>query len=158
MRVVPQLIFHKFRNLRDVTLSNIQLKSLRQSNFQEANALKLLRIDTNNIPELLNDLFSQALYLEILELPRNDIQFVHRQAFSGLNHIQKISLNDNRILMLSSTTFSPLKSLSYIDLANNVCVSSRFGSGYEAEHGISATSCNNNYRNKEIYFKQILRH
>ncbi len=143
---VPNVIFDSFRNMRNVVLSNVKIDDLDKKHFRNANALKFLQIQINNIPKLKAHLFASAPNIVNLKLPNNKIHFVHKQAFHGLHQIQEIALEDNKIKALSMGTFRPLNTLSDVKLSNNHCINNNYRSNHEVENDIPKTNCDTYYR------------
>jgi hypothetical protein len=143
---VPNIIFDSFRNMRNVVLSNVQIEDIDKNHFRNANALKHLSIQVNNIPKLKARLFELAPNIVTLRLPNNNIYYVHKDAFHGLHQIQEIGLENNKIQVMSAGTFGSLNSLSEIKLLHNYCIDKNFGNSREVENAIPNTSCGAFYR------------
>ncbi|KPP70204.1 podocan-like [Scleropages formosus] len=117
MSIIPDGALSGMTNLREINLSNNQLKlsSIYQGAWQELTTLTTLDLSGNQLSHVPPDLPES---LEYLYLQSNRISSIHASAFESVPKIKSIFLRFNRLPVnaVKESTFSYLKNLQVLDL------------------------------------------
>lgn len=134
-------IFHDFRNLRSVTISQSVIRNLTAELFSGLHHLEKLILNRNDIKELSDfaqlenlrklflasnsiavikgNVFRRLTALTFLTLEDNEIFFIHSNAFAGNLNLEELNLNRNDLSFLEPTTFHNNLNLKEISLNHN---------------------------------------
>lgn len=126
LKFIPNSLFITFTSLQFFIMAFVNLKSLKQDFFKNANNLKGIQINGNPFTFLEENLFVKAPRLEGINLGGNEITFIHKLAFNGLLKLQWIELHSNKITSLSPWTFTSLSNLQFLKLVGNECINQNF--------------------------------
>lgn len=116
---VPNIIFHKFKNLQIFDASDVQLRSVNSLTFNNAANLLSIFLQKNRISTVNNFCFVHTKKLKVLDLSDNEITKVQENAFNSLHNLEKLSLSNNYIKTLHDETFQSLVSVEWIWLDRN---------------------------------------
>lgn len=126
MRRLPQNIFDAFPKLSRFVIHGMNLmgkfldsKELKAGDFDGANQLHTIIINSVNIPKIPSKLFENVGDLMNLMLESNGIRKLERGAFTGLKKLWKLSLNYNLIKSLDREIFKDLESLETLTMVGN---------------------------------------
>jgi Leucine-rich repeat (LRR) protein len=123
---LPESIFKVFDNLEYLFIYHTSLDAIDTEDFQEAQHLKYLRINSNDLSEIKESTFKNAPNLEYINLSYNKIHVVHRDSFKGLEKLREIHLHNNEISMIQPDVFSQLPNLVIINLKDNLCAKEKY--------------------------------
>lgn len=104
-------IFTRFPNVHDFILGDSGLTRIQPYAFQNAENLRFLSINANNLPYIHNNAFTGAYSLETLDLNGNGIELIHETAFEGLVSLTHLFLDFNQLRELHADVFRPLISI-----------------------------------------------
>ncbi|XP_065103646.1 uncharacterized protein [Paramisgurnus dabryanus] len=118
------LIFQFFSNLStfdvsDHVLRSNDFKSLCLSNPQLVEQLSLMRLNSNNISQIISHQFMCFTNLEHLGLISSNISIIEDFAFSGLDKLKDLDLFQNKLSYIYQDTFSGLYELMVLNLQEN---------------------------------------
>ncbi len=120
--MLPDL-FHNgwgIATLKDMRLSDNQLKHLDSAIFLELDNLEMLDLSYNVIETLPANVFEHLISLDVLRLNSNtNLQEIDPDAFIGLRNLRVLDLAFGDLSELPSTVFDDLKSLNNLDLRGN---------------------------------------
>lgn len=121
---VPDYVFDKMSNLRELYLRYKALPSLTEFTFWGLDSLENLDLRKCSIDSLPDGVFKHLKKLKHLDLSENPIfrpdSSVNMRAFHGIDSLKTLILSDTMLMDLkSSLSFEDLQSLEYVDLSNN---------------------------------------
>ncbi|KAL1432686.1 hypothetical protein MTO96_012901 [Rhipicephalus appendiculatus] len=121
---VPDYVFDKMSNLRELYLRYKALPSLTEFTFWGLVSLENLDLKKCSIDSLPEGVFKHLTKLKHIDLSRNPIfrpgSSVNMRAFQGISSLKTLILSDTKLTDLStSLSFEDLQGLEYMDLSNN---------------------------------------
>ncbi|XP_065307840.1 toll-like receptor 2 [Dermacentor albipictus] len=121
---VPDYVFDKMSNLRELYLRYKALPSLTEFTFWGLVSLENLDLKKCSIDSLPEGVFKHLRKLKHINLSRNPIfrpgSSVNMRAFQGISSLRTLMLSDTKLTDLTtSLSFEDLQSLEYMDLSNN---------------------------------------
>jgi Leucine-rich repeat (LRR) protein len=115
---IPEEIFEKFPQLKNLIVNGNHLQILEKTTFQAAKLLEVLRLSNNDLVELSAHIFNMPT-LKTLDLGRNRLERIASEAFSGLLALERLYLSDNNLKSIPSDSFYQIPKLSFLSLENN---------------------------------------
>lgn len=139
---VPDYVFDKMSNLRELYLRYKALPSLTEYTFWGLVNLENLDLKKCSIDSLPEGVFKHLIKLKHIDLSRNPIfrpgSSVNMRAFQGISSLKTLILSDTKLTDLStSLSFEDLQGLEYMDLSNNsisALPDDFFKSSHDLEH------------------------
>lgn len=116
--LIPYGIFQFFKKLENLQWSTGVL-AISKDTFKDADELKKLNLDDNQIQTLPSNVFENAKHLQDIQLSRNNINLIEDDAFSGLTHLQSLLLNQNSLTIIKANTFVRIVNLIKLELNFN---------------------------------------
>lgn len=121
---VPDYVFDKMSNLRELYLRYKALPSLTEFTFWGLVSLENLDLKKCSIDSLPEGVFKHLNKLKHIDLSRNPIfrpgSSVNMRAFQGISSLKTLILSETKLTDLTtSLSFEDLQSLEYMDLSNN---------------------------------------
>lgn len=117
--VIEPFAFANLSLVREITLADNQIKTLKANAFCHHRDLVTIGLDTNAIVEINRDVFIDLPSLEKIYLTNNKITTIHDRAFVHLVNLRELEIDRNNLFSLNSETFSGLKKLEKLDLSGN---------------------------------------
>lgn len=117
--LLPRGIFQNFRKLEKLEWST-GLLSVNKDSFKDADQLKILNLDDNQIQTLTENVFEHSRSLQEVHLSKNNINLIEDSAFSGLSELQYISLNQNSLTLIKNNTFAGIENLTKLEVNFNL--------------------------------------
>ena len=133
--------FHYLPNLKNLNLSNNNLKrfdsnifkedlvnletlylnnnELEKISFKNLSNLKELYLNDNKLNSIKSDTFEGLTNLTILNLENNNIQNIVFGSFESLTSLKVLKLNHNKLMEINQKCFEPLQSIEVIQLYEN---------------------------------------
>lgn len=116
---IPNILFHKFKNLKSLYFYNAKPITLDEQSFSSCSNLTFLTLSENRIKRLPVGVFQECNNLQSIELIKNDISNVIKDTFKGLSHLIRLNLSQNNITVIYSGAFDSLPHLTILNLAHN---------------------------------------
>lgn len=113
--LVPQQIFDHFRQLSQITISNVGLTELHQP-WQNCTTLTHIFVINNQIRRLPGKIFEACLNLMGLSVMNSGIEEIDREAFNGLYFLRSLQLHGNRVRYLNPDILKPLVRVSLLNI------------------------------------------
>lgn len=117
--VIQPFAFANLTLIREITLADNQIRTLKANAFSHHRDLRTIGLDTNVIVEVNRDVFVDLPSLEKMYLTNNKITTIHDKAFVHLSNLKELEIDRNNLFSLNSETFSGLKKLEKLDLSGN---------------------------------------
>ena len=108
-----------YSNLLLLDLSDNQLQTLGERNFNQLRTLRILKVGNNRIAQLSNQTFAGLINLQQLYLQRNELRTVHGDVFRQLNRLRLLDLSHNALAALQADAFVNLITLELLNLSHN---------------------------------------
>jgi hypothetical protein len=125
-------IFHHFKDLTQLLVSNCGSMKINAETFKEATISKFIASD-NNYPKIEDHTFSGAANLTKLYLKRNNIQEVSQLAFADCRKLRVVDLSANDVRELKAGSFN-CSTLENLDLSRNKILQIQNGAFLGAEN------------------------
>lgn len=123
---IPDEIFLKFPQLEYLYLFNTGLIALKKGNFKNANSLKIMNLQRNEIRKLEELVFAGAEKLEVINLAYNKIYSIDPWTFRRMENLREIYLHGNQLETIPATTFSFQRNLDRVFLIGNKCTNKNY--------------------------------
>lgn len=116
---IPNILFHKFKNLKSLYFYNAKPITLDEQSFSNCSNLTFLTLSENRIKRLPVGIFHECNNLQSIELIKNDISTVFKDTFKGLSLLIRLNLSQNNITVIFAGAFDSLPHLMILNLAHN---------------------------------------
>lgn len=116
---IPNVFFHKFKNMQSLYLHNARPITLDENSFSNCNNLTFLTLSENKIKRLPVGVFQECNNLQSIEFTKNDISEVFKDTFKGLSSLIRLDLSRNSISVIYAGAFDSMPHLLILNLANN---------------------------------------
>ncbi|KAM4030662.1 uncharacterized protein ACNLHF_018315 [Anomaloglossus baeobatrachus] len=110
----------KFKNLKELNLSNNIIKTIKICSENISMELVHLNLSFNYLPSLIQDEFKCLKKLKSLSLNDNKIQTISKYSFRGLKTLEVLNLESNHLYSLTEFAFAGLFSLMQLTLNENI--------------------------------------
>jgi len=108
-----------YSNLILLDLSDNQLQTLGERNFNQLRTLKTLQIGNNRLSHLNNQTFAGLINLQQLHLSANELRSLNGDVFRTLNRLRLLDLSHNALTNLQSDVFVNLIAIEILNLSHN---------------------------------------
>ena len=106
-------------NLRELRLSENEVKELKSETFTGLEKLEELYSGWNKIASLENNALSSLSNLSVLNLRYNKLQALRADTFTGLDNLKTLILNDNDLATIATTVLRDLLRPLQLSLGGN---------------------------------------
>lgn len=117
---IPENIFIRMPNLRELDVSFTGIESFHRNDFNSANNLLFLTSIHNNITSLTPSVFRGAPNISVIDLSHNRIEEIKTNTFSGAEKISRLYFSYNRLKKIAADAFTNLFMLDSIELDHNL--------------------------------------
>jgi len=117
-RVILEQIFPNLQNLNTIELNNCGINGIIPGAFNNLPELRFLRLNDNNIVNIVANTFNNLQNLNTIELNNCGINGITPGAFNNLPELRFLRLNYNNIVNIVANTFNNLQNLNTIELNN----------------------------------------
>lgn len=114
----PDRLVSMMKQFVVLNMTNVQLKMLTTSNFQDSGNLRELYLKGNELKILTNYTFNHSSSLEVLDLSYNGIEMIQVETFHNMKNLKKLDLSHNHLMSIG-LEFQDLISLFVLDLSHN---------------------------------------
>uniref|UniRef100_A0A2S2NF12 Protein toll n=1 Tax=Schizaphis graminum TaxID=13262 RepID=A0A2S2NF12_SCHGA len=119
LEALPETLFAKNRDLREVYLQNNGLYELPRGLFHRLEQMVIINLSNNKINQIDEGPFVGLLRLVVLDLSRNGLTRIKSNVFKDLVFLQILDLSNNSISSIEENAFFPLYNLHTLNLAEN---------------------------------------
>ncbi|CRK88211.1 CLUMA_CG001992, isoform A [Clunio marinus] len=119
MHYIPIGYSKFFKNLNNFWIAACPIESIKKSDFEEPDTLKILGIRSTRIEIIDADVFSNMKILEQLHLHSNQIKTIDENALANLKELKVLNLSGNKIAYLPAQLFKHNEIIERIDFSSN---------------------------------------
>ena len=116
---LPAHMFEVFQALKNVEISNSNVRFINKKTFEYALNVEKLSLNSNFISNIPGKTFERMKYLQTLNLKSSNIKSLEPAAFDGLNMLEVLNLRENLIQEIPQSLFNDLVKLKTLNLAVN---------------------------------------
>ncbi|XP_043935653.1 toll-like receptor 13 [Protopterus annectens] len=108
-----------FINLEELSLEKCKLKEVSKTAWPTTGKLHTLKLASNNIKLLDDDLFTPLTNLAYLDLSKNHLTYINGLAFYAVRNLTTLILRDCQIAAVGKNSFKFPQTLTYLDISYN---------------------------------------
>lgn len=116
---LPSNIFEVFQALKNVEISNSNVRFITKKTFESAVNVEKLNLNSNLISIIPGETFKGMKNLQILNIKSSNIKSLEPSAFDGLKMLEILNLRENLIEEIPQNLFTDLVALKTLNLAVN---------------------------------------
>lgn len=119
---LPRGLFHRLEQMVIINLSNNRINQIDEGPFVGLIRLVVLDLSRNGLTRIKSNCFKDLVFLQILDLSNNSISSIEENAFLPLYNLHTLNLAENRLHTIGSRLFNGLYVLSKLTINNNLLV------------------------------------
>ncbi|XP_049541043.1 insulin-like growth factor-binding protein complex acid labile subunit [Anopheles darlingi] len=116
---LPKVLLSAFPNATVLKMEHLQLNTIEQGAFDQAQQLEQLYLNFNNISQLEPGVFSGLQSLFLLDLDGNGLLQFPAGLFPSASNLYSISIMNNRLTRIEDNTFANAPELGYVYASSN---------------------------------------
>jgi Leucine-rich repeat (LRR) protein len=111
--------FKNWSHLQILNLCGNEIEIINKDDFSGLENLVELKLNNNNLTEVVSFSFQSLTKLKKLHLCLNKIEKIDTDGFIGLENLEELDLANNRLIKFNANIFESLKTLKKLDISDN---------------------------------------
>lgn len=117
MKFIPQYVFKKFFNVKELSLKKAGISELFP--LLKIESLERVSLKHNEITKIPDETFNKCLNIDFIDLSHNKITEINEKSFHKLNKLTNLQLDSNLIATIHPLAFQSNSKLTTLSLYNN---------------------------------------